>query len=264
MDYDGHTTTQIVNILPVEANPGVGIINGDFETEDGWVLGDAWSISTNLNIVAFRGTDLTPVNSTLYQAIQNIIPGNIYTINYTISKFIAPVDQFETIHKLFVSLGTQAGAEHTETGVFSIIFTAGVADNLLRFIGPNVTAESSETIDIDITDISITNGYTTEVIDTLGFKSLDYIIQTGDTVGGFDSVLEESDSVIVGSYTDVPSEHIIGENISYLDDETEVTKHVGTVGKKRFQHFKIINAKDINIISAFAVLKKTVSKDELA
>lgn len=93
---------------------------------------------------------------------------------------------------------------------------------------------------------NITTSTTTDgnVIDTLGFESLEYSIQSGTiTDGTYDFLLEESDVVTFGGEeTVVPADNILGSLTGFVLADDDETKRVGSIGKKRFQRLSIVSA----------------------
>jgi hypothetical protein len=103
------------------------------------------------------------------------------------------------------------------------------------------------------------------VIDTLGFESIEYIVFTGAVTAAGTSVtplLEESDVVTFGGEeTVVPADNIIGSII--IDDDTDDDRvfRIGSIGKKRFQRLALVSVGATNgIFSAVAVQGNPVTK----
>lgn len=96
------------------------------------------------------------------------------------------------------------------------------------------------------------------VIDTLGFESLEYIIQTGTITDGTHTVLlEESDVVTFGGEeTVVPAAETLGALPVIVAADDDTVFRVGSVGKKRFQRLSIVTtgATTGGVTSAVAIL----------
>ena len=91
----------------------------------------------------------------------------------------------------------------------------------------------------DITSDTTTVG---NVIDTVGFESLEYVIQSGViTDGAYALVLEEDDVVGFGSATAVPAAEILGVLTGFVAADDNAAKRVGSIGKKRFQRLSIVS-----------------------
>lgn len=82
------------------------------------------------------------------------------------------------------------------------------------------------------------------VIDTLGFESLEYVIMAGTiTTGSFSLTLEESTVVGMTGATAVPADNILGVNLpvwAATDDDTIC--RVGVNSKKRFHRLTLVGA----------------------
>lgn len=92
----------------------------------------------------------------------------------------------------------------------------------------------------DITTNTTTNG---NVIDTLGFESLEYMIQSGTiTDGTYVFLLEEDDVVGFTSSSVVPADETLGVLTGFVAADDDTPKRVGSIGKKRFQRLSIVSA----------------------
>jgi len=99
-------------------------------------------------------------------------------------------------------------------------------------------AFETQTINSDVTK----NG---EIIDTAGFESIEFILQSVDIPDGtFTALLEEDDDALmpVETTTVLSAEETLGVLtmfISGVDDNT--TKRVGSIGKKRYQRLSLVS-----------------------
>lgn len=83
------------------------------------------------------------------------------------------------------------------------------------------------------------------VIDTQGFESLEYIYMFDDlnaspTDGVFNFLYEEDDDISFGSATTVPADQILGDTTTIIIDNSDFTRRVGIIGKKRFQRVTLL------------------------
>lgn len=91
----------------------------------------------------------------------------------------------------------------------------------------------------DITTNTTTNG---NVIDTRGFESLEYIIQSGTiTDGAYAFLLEEDDVVGFTSSSVVPADETLGVLTGFVAADDDTALRVGSIGKKRFQRLSIVS-----------------------
>ena len=103
----------------------------------------------------------------------------------------------------------------------------------------NVQAESV------IGPVAIATSTTTAgaIIDTQGFESLEYLISSGViTDGTYDVTLEEGDDPALADAAPVPAANILGALPSFADTDDDVSKRVGSIGKKRYQRLNIDSA----------------------
>ena len=95
-----------------------------------------------------------------------------------------------------------------------------------------------------------------EIIDTLDFESLEYVIQTGTiTVGTVSFVLEEGDDSGLSDAAAVSADETLGALTGFLVTDDDSTKRVGSIGKKRYQRLSLQPAgATIDFIGASVVL----------
>lgn len=95
-----------------------------------------------------------------------------------------------------------------------------------------------------------------EIIDTLDFESLEYVIQAGTiTVGTVSFVLEEGDDAALADAAAVSADETLGALTGFLVTDDNSTKRVGSIGKKRYQRLSLQPAgATIDFIGASVVL----------
>lgn len=82
-----------------------------------------------------------------------------------------------------------------------------------------------------------------EIIDTQGFESLTYLIQSGVlTDGAYVAVLEDGDDSGLSDAAVVDSDLVIGNLPSFADTDDQTVKSVGVVSKKRYQRLSITSS----------------------
>lgn len=112
-------------------------------------------------------------------------------------------------------------------------------------------ALDSQTISTDTT----TNG---NVIDTLDFESLEFLVLSGAiTDGTYTLLLEESDEVTFGGEeTAVPADQILGDTVDFVAADDDAVRRIGSIGKKRFQRLSIVSTGTTSggVFAALAVL----------
>jgi hypothetical protein len=95
------------------------------------------------------------------------------------------------------------------------------------------------------------------IIDTLGFESFEYVIQTGTiTTGTFSLTLQEADDVgfTVGVQA-VPAANLLGASPTWIVSDDNQVRRVGIIGKKRFQRLTLVGASTpVGAFSACAIL----------
>ena len=107
----------------------------------------------------------------------------------------------------------------------------------------------------DITTDTTTVG---NIIDTRGFESLEFIIQSGTiTDGDYTLVLTQGDDSGLSDAAVVPSDEVLGVLTGFVAADDNTAKRVGSIGKKRFQLLSILSdntATGATKFSAVAVL----------
>ena len=89
----------------------------------------------------------------------------------------------------------------------------------------------------DITTDTTTVG---NIIDTQGFESLEYVIQSGViTDGAYALVLEQGDDSGLSDAAVVPTDEVLGVLTGFVAADDNAAKRVGSIGKKRFQRLSI-------------------------
>lgn len=102
-------------------------------------------------------------------------------------------------------------------------------------IEPKVALDSQ-----DITTNTTTVG---NIIDTLGFEAIDFQFQSGVvTDGTYTFILEQGDEANLSDAAVVPSELVLGDLTGFTSSDDNAVKHVGSIGKKRFQRVSILSA----------------------
>lgn len=92
----------------------------------------------------------------------------------------------------------------------------------------------------DITSNTTTVG---EIVDTKGFESIEYAIQSGTvTDGAFDVILEEGDDAGLSDAAPVNSDLILGNLSAFAGSgSSDMIARVGSIGKDRFQRLSIVS-----------------------
>lgn len=99
-----------------------------------------------------------------------------------------------------------------------------------------VVAFDSQNITTDTTTVG-------NVIDTVGFESLEYLIQSGTiTDGTYTLLLEEADVVGFTGSTVVPTDETLGVLTGFVAADDDAALRVGSIGKKQFQRLSIVSA----------------------
>jgi len=107
--------------------------------------------------------------------------------------------------------------------------------DLHSLIKPEVALDSQE-----ITTNTTTVG---NIIDTVGFESIDFQFQSGTiTDGTYTFILRQGDEANLSDAAVVPPEEVLGDLTGFVAADDNAVKHVGSVGKKRFQEVSILSA----------------------
>ena len=96
-----------------------------------------------------------------------------------------------------------------------------------------------------------------EIIDTLGFESLEYIVQVGTiTTGALALVIEEGDDSGLSDAAAVSADETLGALTGFVAADDDSTKRVGSIGKKRYQRLTLegTGTSVIDFVSAVAIL----------
>ena len=81
-----------------------------------------------------------------------------------------------------------------------------------------------------------------EIIDTLGYEGIQYVITSGTlTTGTFTPWIEEGNQSNLSVATPVDTSHLLGTyaDATFLVADDDVTKMIGNVGQKRYQRLMI-------------------------
>lgn len=95
-----------------------------------------------------------------------------------------------------------------------------------------------------LNEAAITTDTTTvgEIIDTLGYESLEYIIASGTiTDGAYALLLEEGDDSGLSDAAAVPTAELLGDLVGFVAADDDTVKRVGSIGKKRYQRLSIVS-----------------------
>lgn len=95
------------------------------------------------------------------------------------------------------------------------------------------------------------------IIDTLGYESLEYLIQVGVlTTGTVSFIIEEGDDSGLSDAAAVSAEETLGALTGFAVTDDTSTKRVGSIGKKRYQRLSLQPAGTVSIdfLGAVALL----------
>ena len=99
-----------------------------------------------------------------------------------------------------------------------------------------------QVVALDSQDITTDTTTVGNIIDTVGFESLEYLIQSGTiTDGAYAFVLEEDDVIGFGSATVVPTAEVLGVLTGFVAADDDAALRVGSIGKKQFQRLSIVS-----------------------
>ncbi len=96
-----------------------------------------------------------------------------------------------------------------------------------------------------------------EIIDTSGFESIVFIIQSGSmTSGVYQPLLEQGDDAGLSDATVLSSDETLGELKEFLMSNINSTLRIGSIGKSRYQRLSIVSIEAISqgTFGAVAVL----------
>lgn len=89
--------------------------------------------------------------------------------------------------------------------------------------------------------INISTTTAGEIIDTSGFESIEYVIQSGIiTDGVFAILLEEGDDAGLSDAAAVSSDETLGSLTGFDNTLADTTIRIGSIGKKRFQRLSLV------------------------
>lgn len=95
------------------------------------------------------------------------------------------------------------------------------------------------------------------IIDTAGFESIEFIIQSATlTDGAYAIKLEDGDDSGLSDAADVSSDLVLGGLPSFADTDDNTVKRVGSISKKRYQRLSIVSTSVTTggTLSAVAIL----------
>ncbi len=107
---------------------------------------------------------------------------------------------------------------------------------------------------------AITTNTTTAgvIIDTLGFESMEYIVQSGDiTDGAYALLLEEGEESNLSDAVVVDPSLVRGALTGFTASDDDDTIRVGCIGKKRYQRLSIVStgtSSGVDRMGAIAIL----------
>ena len=100
-----------------------------------------------------------------------------------------------------------------------------------------------QSVAFDSQDITTDTTTVGNIIDTVGFESLEFIIQSGViTDGTYTLVLEEGDASNLSDAAVVPSDEVLGVLTGFVAADDNSALRVGSIGKKRYQRLSILSA----------------------
>jgi len=95
---------------------------------------------------------------------------------------------------------------------------------------------------LDAQDITTDTTTVGNIIDTRGFESLEYFIQSGTiTDGAYALKLEQGDDSALADAADVPTAEVLGVLTGFVAADDDAAKRVGSIGKKRYQRLSIVS-----------------------
>lgn len=110
---------------------------------------------------------------------------------------------------------------------------------------------------LDAAAISSNTTTVGNIIDTAGYESLEYFVQSGTiTDGAYAFLLEEGDDAALADAAAVATDELLGDLVGFVAADDNTVKRVGTVGKKRYQRLSIVSTgvtTGVDFMSAIAV-----------
>lgn len=99
-----------------------------------------------------------------------------------------------------------------------------------------------QAVALDSQDITTDTTTVGNIIDTSGFESLEFIIQSGViTDGAYALLLEQGDDSGLSDAAAVPAANILGVLTGFVLTDDNAAKRVGSIGKKRYQRLSIVS-----------------------
>lgn len=106
----------------------------------------------------------------------------------------------------------------------------------------DITSELAHDNALDLAAIVASTTTVGEIIDTQGFEGLDFGVRSGTiTDGAYTTIIEDGDAANLSDAANVSSDLIIGTLPAFAASEDNVTKHFGSVSKKRYQRISIVS-----------------------
>lgn len=88
--------------------------------------------------------------------------------------------------------------------------------------------------------VNITSNINSKIRDTIGFESIEILVQSQSlSFGTFSIVLEEDDLANFSTSTPVSVDDTLGDLPVFENTDGDTVKRVGSIGKKRYQRFTI-------------------------
>ncbi len=95
---------------------------------------------------------------------------------------------------------------------------------------------------LDSQDITTDTTTVGNIIDTVGFESIEFVIQSGViTDGAYALVLEQGDDSGLSDAAVVPTDEVLGVLTGFVAADDNAAKRVGSIGKKQFQRLSIVS-----------------------
>lgn len=216
------------------------VVDGDFSDQSVWSFTGNWAINASDEAFTTAG-----VVGTISQAIA-VFENTLYRVEYTIDAI--------TGGTLTVSLGGNDGTPQNSTGTFSEDILAGPGNQIV------ISSESGTAATID--DVRVVAVAPTEIIDTLGFGSLEYIIETGEINGDIVVRAEESDNSDMSDPQLVDPANVIGTIKDLTSADDNQISSFGIVSKKRFQRIVMEATVEGDLFTAVGLLGHALTSQE--
>ena len=99
-----------------------------------------------------------------------------------------------------------------------------------------------QAVALDSQDITTDTTTVGNIIDSLGFESLEFLIQSGTiTDGAYAFKLEQGEDPALADATDVPADNILGVLTGFVAADDDSALRVGSIGKQRYQRLSIVS-----------------------